>query len=118
MGAGGQLPESLQWLRAQVATSRYKILTGQISKDFNRAGIELNLGEHPSPDVVFQVVKEEVYKLLLEDFDSFLNLMYLVDVPESAFGATGPRDRVDLAVLSSEKLLEREWEKLKWRETD
>ena len=118
MRAGGQLPESLKWLQSEVATPRYKKFTGQIRKDFHRAGIDLNLGEHPSPNVVFQVVKEEVYKLLLEDFDSFLNLMYLVDVPESAFGATGPRDRVDLAILSSEKLLEREWEKLKWRESD
>ena len=109
------IPSTLNWLPEAAQDPRYPIFINQLKKDFKRAGLSLILDENTIPESVFTLIKEQLYRLILEDFKSFLNLMYLADVPESALLNERLEDRVQFATLATVVLFEREWNKTAWQ---
>ncbi|MBC2838714.1 hypothetical protein [Robiginitalea sp. SC105] len=108
----------------------YTLLIDQVRKDFNRAGLADPLGSravsantdnpaetpgYPDAEQLEQLLRETIYRLLLEDFDGYLNLMYAVDIPENAFKNLRVTDAVEVAGQVALLLLMREWQKVRTR---
>jgi hypothetical protein len=95
-------------------------LMAQLRKDYDRAGVlfpfqgkdVLELGV----DDLFAGLKEHMYRLLMEYFDQYLNLMYAVDIPERDFSTLQLTDAVDAAGQLTVMVITREWHKLQLRQ--
>ena len=110
-----KLPEfenSLSLLKGAAAKTLYKALVKQLSKDFARANISCSFHEEITPEELLSRVKEKLYVLLLEDFTDYLNLMYIIDVPETAFKNLELTDAVEVAEQLTFLVLRREWQKV------
>lgn len=111
--------EGLRVLNKAKTSGLLTALMLQLQKDYGRAGLDfpisesqLLIGEVP---VIFTNVKEDIYVLLMEHFDQYLNLMYAVDIPEREFQRVDPADAVEAAEQLSVIILKREWQKIQWR---
>ncbi|MFM1877889.1 MAG: hypothetical protein RLZZ241_755 [Bacteroidota bacterium] len=90
-------------------------LKNQLLKDFLRAGLsdfEGNLLRVGNNERLPELLREFLYKLLMEDFDGFLNLMYAADIPEFEFRTAVFEDPVEAADAALEILINREWQKV------
>ena len=103
---------SLSLLQGASAKTLYKDLVNQLSKDFARANISSSFQEDMAPEELLSSLKEKLYVLLLEQFEDYLNLMYLIDVPESAFKNLELTDAVEVAEQLTFLILRREWQKV------
>jgi hypothetical protein len=92
----------------------YAELLFQLEKDVNRAGISFSLKLEPEPVAgeLADYLKELIYRLLLENFDQYLTLMYAMDIPERAFRNFTPSDAVEASEQITLKILQREWFKV------
>ncbi len=90
----------------------YQKLIAQLEKDFGLANVSVNLGLGILPDDLYASLHEKVYVLLMEQFTAYLNLLYVVDVPESAFKEIHATDVVEVAEQVSFLILKRELQKV------
>lgn len=105
--------DSLELLHAAVGEKQYPGLIAQLSKDFSRANVSIDISEGLNPKELHGVLREKVYYLILEAFPDYLNLMYFVDVPEKAFRELIFTDVVEVADQVVFLILRREMQKLK-----
>ena len=110
---------ALQVLRQAEEAGQADLLTAQLKKDYERANIPFPLrsggpAKMPAAEVI-QRLRESLYYLLMEQFDSYLNLMYAADVREAGFRDIQATDAVEAAGQLVEVLLRREWEKVRMR---
>ena len=91
----------------------------QVQKDYERAGLDFPISESQllteDVTVIFTNLKEDIYLLLMEHFDQYLNLLYTVDIPEREFQGIDPADTVEASHQLSGLILKREWQKIQWR---
>lgn len=97
-------------------------LLAQLHKDFDRAGVPFpTMGlsrEAEATDARWaRGFQESLYRLLMEDFNGYLNLMYAADVPEREFKGLKVTDAVEVAGQVVMLLLRREWQKVWLRAT-
>ena len=95
----------------------YSKLVRQINKDFHAANASLELPAHIGPEDLCDNLREKIYYLLLERFSAFLQLMYVVDIPETAYREMQSRDVVEIAEQIGFLVLKREWQKV-WLKTN
>ena len=93
----------------------YKKLVLQLNKDFLYANIDLDFDEDILPTSLKLLLHETVYKLIQEKFTDYLNLLYIIDVPEQAVKQLNGDDTVTLAAQVSFLILKREWQKVWYR---
>jgi hypothetical protein len=103
---------SLQLLEVVQKEQLYKELVLQIKKDFELANVPIKLTTDISPEELKTVLHEKVYVLIVERFEQYLNLLYVVDIPESEVRKIVPSDAVDISAEVSLLLLKREWQKV------
>jgi len=91
----------------------------QLRKDYQRINLTFPLAEAEVSQFtsagIIQRLRENLYYLLMERFDAYLNLMYTVDVPEREFEHIEPTDAVEVAGQVCYLVLRREWEKVELR---
>ena len=96
-----------------------KALLLQLRKDYERANIPFPIEESGRIDILpsdmVQSLQENLYYLLMEQFDAYLNLMYAADVPEWDFKSIQPTDAVEVAAEVACILLKRELKKVELR---
>jgi hypothetical protein len=111
------LPNNFDELITQAnETSLYNKLVKQVNKDFLLANIDLDFDEHILPTSLKYLIHETVFKLIQEKFAEYLNLLYIIDVPEQKIKQL---DGGDIALLSEQVtflILLREWQKVWYRE--
>ncbi|GAL66077.1 hypothetical protein [Jejuia pallidilutea] len=90
----------------------YQKLIFQLNKDFHLANIDLDFHEDTLPSSLKLVLHETVYKLIQEKFAEYLNLLYIIDVPEKQVKALQGNDTIKLAEDVSLLILKREWQKV------
>lgn len=95
--------------------SLYRDLVLQLRKDFQFANVGLDLPEDISPVDLKSVVHEKVYFLIMEKFTDYLNLLYIIDVPEKSVKAIRTNDVVEISREVSFEILKREWQKVWFR---
>jgi len=95
----------------------YSKLVRQINKDFHAARASLDVPAHIDPNALCDYLREKIYFLLLERFSDFLQLMYIVDIPETVYRQMQSEDVVEVAEQISFLVLKREWQKV-WLKTN
>lgn len=96
-------------------TGLYEALVMQLQKDFGRANVKMSISPSHPPEAIFATLRENIYKLIMERFDDYLNVMYVVDVPEQAFKQIRSSDVVEVAGEVSLLIVQREWQKVQMK---
>jgi len=90
----------------------YPKLVAQLLKDFGLANIQIDIALGLRPVELKNILHEKVYVLLMERFSEYLNLLYIVDVPEKAFKEIHGTNVVEVAEQVSFLILKREMQKV------
>ncbi|MCL5245552.1 hypothetical protein M4I21_07020 [Cellulophaga sp. 20_2_10] len=108
-------PDSTTLLASVEGKKLYTNLVVQLQKDFGLANIEFSLLDDNTsiaPQDLVAALREKIYQLLLERFTEYLNLLYIIDVPEQIFRKIKATDAVDVADQVAFLILKREWQKV------
>ncbi len=90
----------------------YSKLVKQLNKDFLFANIDLDFDEAILPTSLKLLLHETVYKLIQEKFAEYLNLLYIIDVPEHKIKQLNGDDTLTLSEEVTFLILLREWQKV------
>lgn len=93
----------------------YEKLILQLQKDFHLANEELDVEVTTQPVELKQIVHEKIYRLIQVKFAEYLNLLYIIDVPENEIKKLDGSDLVELSEQITFLLLKREWQKVWFR---
>ena len=93
----------------------YRKLIKQLNKDFLLANIDLGFNEDILPSSLKLILHETIYHLIQEKFADYLNLLYIIDVPEHSVKQLDGTDTVRLSEEVSFLILKREWQKVWYR---
>ena len=108
-----QLPTTFENLIAAAnQLDLYKKLVYQLNKDFQLANIDLDFHEDVLPSSLKLLLHETVFKLIQEKFMEYLNLLYIIDVPENQVIDLDGDDFLKLSEYVSFLILKREWQKV------
>ncbi|UII80920.1 hypothetical protein [Flagellimonas sp. CMM7] len=103
---------SQELLETAQKESLYQKLLTQIKKDFEMANARLEFNMDIKPQELRKILHEKIYFLILEKFQEYLNLLYVVDIPESAVKKIQAEDAVDTSAEVCFLLLKRELQKV------
>ena len=109
-------PNSTVLLQNAQERQLYAKLVVQLKKDFGLANISVDLTDDVNPKDLQTFLHEKIYYLILEKFTDYLNLMYVIDVPEKAFKQIQVTDVVEVAEQVSFLVLTRELQKVRLKE--
>ena len=93
----------------------YLKLVEQLNKDFNLANEGVDFPLSISPEHLKIELAEKVYQLIQHKFAEYLNLLYVIDVPEVEVKKLDGSDLVQLAEQVAFLILKREWQKVWFR---
>ncbi|MGH2664576.1 hypothetical protein [Flavobacterium sp.] len=93
----------------------YTKLVEQINKDFTLANESIDFQISVSPIDLKLQLHEKIYRLIQHKFAEYLNLLYIVDVPEDQVKKLDGSDLVDLSEQVAFLILKREWQKVWFR---
>ncbi len=94
------------------AENLYDNLVVQLQKDFSRANIDVKITASLFAAEVEKLIQEKLYVLLLEKFDAYLNLLYVIDIPEKSMRQIKSNDIVEISKQVCLLILEREFQKV------
>ncbi|SNR28394.1 hypothetical protein SAMN04488009_0783 [Maribacter sedimenticola] len=92
-------------------------LQKQIKKDFISANVPLQIPTDVELKAYVSIIMEKVYVLLMERFPDYLNLLYVIDVPERDFKHIKITDTVEVAAQVTFLILKREYQKVWYKNT-
>lgn len=93
----------------------YSKLIEQINKDFNLANEAIDFPQSTSPQELKVQLHEKIYRMIQYKFAEYLNLLYIIDVPEETIKQLDGSDLVQLSEQVSFLILKREWMKVWFR---
>ena len=93
----------------------YLKLIEQINKDFNLANESIDFPISIEPEELKVQLHEKIYRLIQYKFAEYLNLLYIIDVPEDQIKKLDGSDLVILAEQVAFLILKREWMKVWFR---
>lgn len=103
---------STELLRTSIEENLYEKLVQQLIKDFGLANITIDFPYQVSPKNLKTIVHQKVYRLIIEQFTAYLNLLYIIDVSEKAVKEITATDVVEIADQVSFLILKREFQKV------
>lgn len=93
----------------------YSKLIEQINKDFNLANEGIDFPQSTTPHELKVQLHEKIFRLIQYKFAEYLNLLYIIDVPEETIKQLDGSDLVELSEQVSFLILKREWTKVWFR---
>ena len=93
----------------------YLKLIEQINKDFNLANEGIDFPMSTSPDDLKIQLCEKIYRMIQYKFAEYLNLLYIIDVPEDQIRKLDGSDISELSQQVAFLILKREWQKVWFR---
>ena len=93
----------------------YSKLIQQINKDFNLANEAIDFPESTTPNELKIQLAEKIYRLIQYNFAEYLNLLYIIDVPEETIRQLEGYDITVLADQVAFLIVKREWMKVWFR---
>lgn len=93
----------------------YQKLIEQINKDFNLANEGVDLPKSTSAHELKVQLHEKIYRLIQYKFAEYLNLLYIIDVPEDQIKKLDGSDILELSEQVAFLVLKREWMKVWFR---
>lgn len=108
-----QVPINFDALMAEAERfNLYHKLIRQLNKDFKLANIDLDFHDAILPSSLKLLLHETVYNLIHEKFNEYLNLLYIIDVPEKAVKQLDGSDSLKFSEAVTFLILKREWQKV------
>ena len=95
--------------------SLYAKLIEQINKDFNLANEGIDFPMSTSPNDLKIQLCEKIYRMIQNKFAEYLNLLYIIDVPEDQIKKLDGSDIAELSHQVAFLILKREWMKVWFR---
>lgn len=93
----------------------YVKLVEQLNKDFTLANESVDFDTEITPINLKLGVQDKIYYLIQHKFAEYLNLLYIIDVPEKDIKALNGSDIAELAEQVAFLVLKREWQKVWFR---
>lgn len=93
----------------------YLKLIEQLNKDFNFANEAVDFHPSTTPNELKIQLHEKVYRLIQYKFAEYLNLLYIIDVPEDQVKKLDGSDVLELSEQVAFLILKREWMKVWFR---
>lgn len=93
----------------------YLKLIEQINKDFNLANEPIDFHFSTKPNELKIQMHEKIYRLIQYKFAEYLNLLYIIDVPEDQVKKLDGSDISELSGQVAFLILKREWMKVWFR---
>jgi len=93
----------------------YAKLLEQLNKDFNLANEPVDFPASTTPDELKVQLHEKIFRLIHHRFAEYLNLLYIIDVPENQVKQLDGSDINELAKEVAYLILKREWQKVWFR---
>ncbi|MBQ4913943.1 hypothetical protein J8L85_05810 [Maribacter sp. MMG018] len=90
-------------------------LVAQVAKDFSLANISLQLPITFEANTFISVIRDRVYRLITEHFSEYLNLLYIIDVPERELENMQVTDAAEIADQVTFLILKREFQKVMYK---
>ncbi len=110
------VPQNTDLLLSQaVDENLYSLLLAQINKDFHLANEPVDFPKSTTPLELKQQLHEKIYRLIQLKFAEYLNLLYIIDVPEEAVKKLDGSNISELAEEVAFLILKREWMKVWFR---
>ena len=103
---------SLRLLSEIKGVDLYLKLITQLNKDFQLAGIEESFCLDQTPSELIAQLQKIVLKLINNDFDNYLNLLYRVDISEIEIKKLNGSNIEKMTEQIVYLLLKREWQKV------
>ena len=107
---------TIQLLQYVKDKSLLEKLYEQLKKDFVLANIPFEVKRDSTIYDFKDLLQEKIYLLMMEHFDSYLNLLYIIDLPEKAFKKIIITDTVEVSQQVSFLILKRELQKILFKE--
>lgn len=109
-------PETTDVLLYQAETENlYLKLIEQLNKDFNLANEGIDFPMSTKPEELKIQLHEKIYRMIQYKFAEYLNLLYIIDVPEDQVKKLDGSDIVALSEQVAFLILKREWMKVWFR---
>lgn len=109
-------PQNTDLLLSEAASENlYLKLIEQINKDFNLANEGIDFPMSIKPEELKIQLHEKVYRMIQYKFAEYLNLLYVIDVPEDQIKKLDGSDLVMLSEQVAFLILKREWQKVWFR---
>lgn len=109
-------PQSAELLLSEAESENlYLKLVAQLNKDFNLANEAVDFPMSTTPHELKVQLHEKIYRLILYKFAEYLNLLYIIDVPEDQIKKLDGSDLVALSEQVAFLILKREWQKVWFR---
>lgn len=93
----------------------YNALVFQLNKDFERAGLEAEFDATFENQQLLRNLQAALYNVVVSDFESYLTLLYAIDVSEAKIKALPDCEVHQLAEFVSVLILEREFKKVQFK---
>lgn len=93
----------------------YQKLIEQINKDFNLANEGIDFPPSTKPEELKIQLCEKIYRMLQFHFAEYLNLLYIIDVPEEQIKQLDGSDLNEMSKEVAFLILKREWMKVWFR---
>lgn len=112
-----QLPKTSEILFESVKElGLYSNLIAQLNKDFLLANLDEEISENATPESLKKYLEDLIFSLLNTDYDSYLKLLYIVDVSEHKLKQLHGGDFKVLSEQLCFQILLREWQKVWYRQ--
>lgn len=108
-------PDTHTLLAEASAENLYLKLLEQLNKDFNLANEGVDFPMSTKPEELMVQLHEKIYRLIQYRFAEYLNLLYVIDVPEKEVRELDGSDLVALSEQVAFLILKREWMKVWFR---
>ncbi len=108
-------PDSHSLLNIIIDSGLYKSLVHQLQKDFQLSGLSIQLLDATRPEALYQNLLVDLEKLITHNFDGYMQLLYRVDIAEESMQIDGVQSVAALAKKATYKILQREWQKVYFR---
>lgn len=113
-----KLPTTFKHLISEAESlDLYSKLIQQVNKDFLLANIDLDFEENILPSSLKYLLHDVVFNLIQEKFADYLNLLYIIDVSEHKIKQLDGSDTLKLSEEVTFLILQREWQKVWFRNT-
>jgi len=110
------IPKSTDQLLSEAEKENLYIkLIEQLNKDFNFANEPIDVPLSTQPNELKVQLHEKVYRLIQYKFAEYLNLLYIIDVPEEEVKKLNGDDLSQLSGEVAFLILKREWQKVWFR---
>lgn len=110
-----EMSEGLVLLESISEKQLYTDLITQLNKDFMLSGVRVEFDLNSSPEQLVLILRDKIRDLILNDFNDFLNLLYVIDISEFEVKKLDTEHAGTLADELTVLVLKRLWKKVWYR---